>query len=214
MRRDIEIHIHTGDIVIGSLPTEKLRLFQWVVNEKGLSRYIYGEIEVPGSIAEARIKTDGVYFTVPYTPIFKEVFIRIKRNESFLQNPTDGGEWFRVQTCLYGGEIRNVYASQLGLISENRFYLRLEKDIAYLYSGDKSDMNIIPANRQNSNLLLKCIPTNHYRYPLTGVGLIRWMNSNIEYTQLATVLQKEFEADGVSVRNASFDCFWNWILLM
>ena len=210
MRKDIEIHINTGDIVIKPQNKVKLRPFSWVTNESGLSRYIYGEIQVPGSIPENIIINNGISFTIPYTPKYKEFYIRIRRvfNEdmsSFIQNPVNGSEWFLVKAGLYGGEMKNVYASQLLLISENLFYIKLNKGYANIYSGNESDVDIIPAQRQNANLLLKCLPTNNYRYPLTGVGLVRWVNSNIHYTQLSAVLQREFENDGLMVENASFD---------
>lgn len=210
MRKDIEIHINTGDIVISSQTSPKLRQFNWTTNKGGLERYIYGEIELPGNISESSVKENGLYFSIPYTPKYKEFYIRIKRvfNDgvySFIQNPVDGSDWFLVRAGLYGGEVKNVYASQLLLISEDIFYIRLNKGCAEIYSGNESDVNIVPAKRQNANLMLKCLPTNNYRYPLTGVGLIRWVNSNIHYTELSAVLQREFENDGMSVKSASFD---------
>lgn len=210
MRKDIEIHINTGDMVIKPQNNAKLRPFCWVTNNKGLIRYLYGEIQLPGNISESSIIDGGIYITIPYTPKYKEFYIRIKRIfgngiESFIQNPVDGSEWFLVRSGLYGGAMKNAYASQLLMISEDRFYLKLNRNYADLYSGNESDVNIVSANRQNTNLLLKCLPTNNYRYPLTGVGLIRWTNSNINHTQLSYVLQREFEADGVYVKNASFD---------
>lgn len=210
MRKDIEIHINTGDMVVRPQNKVKLRPFCWVSNDKGLSRYIYGEIQVPGNISELAIMDNGVYTLIPYTPKYKEFYIRVKRVfgngvESFVQNPVDGSEWFLARVGLYGQKKTNAYASQLLKLSEDRFFIKLNAGFADLYSGNESDVNIIAANRQNANLLLKCLPTNSYRYPLTGIGLIRWTNSNINHTQLSEVLQREFEADGVYVKNASFD---------
>jgi hypothetical protein len=210
MRKDIEIHIDTGDMVISPTNKVQLRPFSWVSNETGLTRYIYGEIQIPGGIPEADIKADGVYLSVPYTPRYKEFYIRIRRTSGgdlsdFVQNPVDGSEWFLARAGLYGGEMENVYASQLVLISEDRFYVKLNGGFADIYSGNESDVRIVPADRQNSNMLLKCLPTNNYRYPLTGVGLVRWLNSNVDHVKLSEVLQREFEADGAYVKNASFD---------
>ncbi|NDV63938.1 hypothetical protein [Bacteroides sp. 224] len=210
MRKDIEIHINTGDIVINPHNTPKLRTFNWITNNGGLERYIYGEIQLPGNISEATIKENGVYISIPYTPKYKEFYVRIKRifsdeTSSFIQNPVDGSDWFLARSGLCGGDMKNIYASQLLLISENVFYIRLNKGYANIYSGNESDVNIVPAKRQNANLMLKCLPTNNYRYPLTGVGLIRWVNSNIHYTELSAVLQREFGDDGMNVKNAAFD---------
>lgn len=210
MRKDIEIHIKTGDITL--CPTNKfiIRQFKWVDNSSGLMRYIYGEIAIPSSLSENTIRTNGMCTAIPYTPIYKEFYIRIKReyadgSHTFLQNPVDGSNWFLVQAGMYGGKMKNIFASELLTISESSFYIKLNKGIAELYSSAESDVNIIKANRQNANLLLKCIPTNCYRYPLSGVGLIRWTKSNIDHTNLASVLQREFDEDGVKVNSASYD---------
>lgn len=210
MRKDIEIHINTGDITLSPKNKFTLRPFSWVENSQGLSRYIYGEVEVPSALSEIHIKNNGIHVSIPYTPKYNEFYIRIKRvlgenSFTYIQNPIDGSEWFLVKAGLFGQALQNIYASQLLIISESSFYIRLNKGIAELYSSAESDMNIIKANRQNSNLLLKCIPTNNYRYPLTGVGLIRWTNSNISYTKLSDTIQREFENDGVLVKNANYD---------
>lgn len=210
MRKDIEIHINTGDITLSPRNEFEPQPFTWVDNPDGLQRYAYGEIAIPASVSEARIKTNGIYITIPYTPIYKEFCIRVKRYYSdtlytYMRNPVDGSEWFLVKAAKYGKQFENIYVSELMTISEMSFYIRFNKGIAELYSSSDSDVNIIKANRQNANLLLKCIPSNNYRYPLTGVGLIVWTKSNMDKSNLANILQREFERDGVQVNNASYD---------
>nr|DAP24441.1 MAG TPA: hypothetical protein [Caudoviricetes sp.] len=210
MRKDIQININTGDIVIEPQNSITTRLFKWVDNPLGLSRYIYGEITVPWYLPESQIKSNGLCIVIPYTPMYKEFYIRVKRlyadqSYSFIVNPVDGTEWFLARTGLYGKEKKNVYASQLITISENNFFISFNGKYVDIYSGNETDVNIIKANQQNSNLLLKCIPTNNYRYPLSGVGLIQWLHSNINYTDLSYVIKKEFEADRVNVKGAEFD---------
>lgn len=210
MRKDIEIHINTGDIQLVNTVNIIERTFRWVDNPNGLSRYIWGEIELPASISERKIVENGLFVCIPYTPKYNEFYIRIKRMydaESFtyLQNPTDGSEWFLVKSAINGGVLSNVFASQLILIHHNSYFIKLNGGFAQLFSGEVSDVNIVKANRQNANMLLKCMPTNNYRYPLTGVGLVQYINSNINYSRLSEVLQREFRADGVGVKNASYD---------
>lgn len=210
MRKDIQININTNDIVIEPQNSITTRSFNWVNNPSGLSRYIYGEITIPWHIPESQIKSDGLFTTIPYTPVYQEFYLRFKRlyangDYSYLTNPVDGTEWFLARAGLYGKEKKNVYASQLITISEDKFFVSFNDKYVDVYSGYETDMNITKANQQNSNLLLKCIPTNNYRYPLTGVGLIQWLNSNINYTDLSYVIKKEFEADMVNVKNAEFD---------
>ena len=211
MRKDIEIHIGTGDITLPSKNNYQLRDFQWVQNPTGLSRYIYGEIIVPSNLSANTLYNKGVYVAIPYTPIYKEFMVRIKRLYEnglyeYLQNPADGTEWFVVKCNLYGTKgCKNVYASQLKMIADNDYYFQFDKGTMNVYSAIESDLNIVKANRQNSNMLLACVPTNNYRYPISGVGLIRWMNGNMDYTALADTIKSEFTDDGVVVNSASFD---------
>lgn len=211
MRRDIEIHINTGDITLPSKKSPTLRSFNWIEKPDGeLDRYIYGEITIPASLSESKILSQGIYVSIPYTPKYKEIKLRIKREygnelDTYISNPVDGTEWFVVQSAIYGGDLRNVYASELIIISEDNFYLVFDSNIIQLYSAHESDFNIIKANTQNKNLMLSCVPSNNYRYPLTGVGLIRWVNSNIDASNLAQVLEREFVADGTPVLDAEYN---------
>ena len=217
MRKDIEIHIGTGDITLPSKNNYQLRGFQWVQNPTGLSRYIYGEIIVPSNLSAKELYDKGLYAAIPYTPIYKEFMVRIKRLYEnglyeYLQNPADGTEWFIVKGNLYGmkGQ-KNIYAPQLLMISDSDYYFQFDKGVANVYSALESDLNIVKADRQNSNMLLACVPTNNYRYPISGVGLIRWMNGNMDYTALADTIKSEFADDGVVVNSASFDYDTNQI---
>ena len=212
MRQDIELHINTSDVPVEAQNESVLRTFRWVTNASGLSRYIYGEVDVPGTVTEESIRKNGVYFTIPYTPKYQEFMIRIRRvyegeKYEYVMNLDTGGEWFTVKSALYGiGDFENMYASQLIKISDEAFYGRIGNDCLELYSAYQSDFNIVNADRQNANCLLACNPSNNYRYPLTGVGLVRWINSsNVESGELAETLKSEFSDDGVTVNDAEYD---------
>lgn len=211
MRKDIEIHIQTGDVAIKSKDGLKLRPFRWVEQPELLSRYIYGEIDVPYTVTERIIRSQGLACSIPYTPKYKEFMIRIRRvNDdgfsTYLMNKTDGSQWFLVKSAKYGGELKNVFASELASISEDAFFISLNDSYARIYSNGRSDFNIVPASRQNANCLLACYPGGNYRYPLTGIGLARWINSNgAASASLTQTLQDEFRLDGVSIKNAAFN---------
>lgn len=210
MRKDIEIHINTGDLSFthGKLPVKYE--FQWVDNPGSLTRYIYGEIIVPSSLTANYILEEGINVDIPYTPIYKEFYVRIKRrvddsNYSYVQNPIDGTEWFLVQAGLYGKACRNIFASELTLISLRGYYFKHADGIMRLYACGRTDFNIVPALRQNTNMMLSCVPTNNYRYPLTGVGLIKYTKGNLDSSDLADILQKQFTADGTPVISAQYN---------
>lgn len=211
MRKDIEIHINTGDITLNSTNSVTLRNFKWIECPENMEqRYAYGEVSLSANILEDTIFQNGIFVEIPYTPIYKEIKLRIKRqynDDDFtcLRNPKDGSEWFVVMSALYGASLRNIFASELMAVSENLFHLIFEDDHIRLYSGHTSDVAIIKANWQNRNLLLKCVPGNCYRYPLTGVGLIRWTNSNISVSNLAQSLKEQFAEDGTPVVAAKYD---------
>lgn len=75
MRKDIELHIKTNDIALVATNKAKMRTFRWVDNPSGLSRYIYGEIDVPAVVSETKIRENGVFVNIPYTPKYKEFMI-------------------------------------------------------------------------------------------------------------------------------------------
>lgn len=210
MRKDIEIHINTGDLSFthGKLPVKYE--FQWVDNPGALTRYIYGEITVPYSLTVNHIMEKGLNIDIPYTPAYKEFYIRIKRqidsnNYSYVQNPVDGTEWFLAQAGLHGKRCRNIFASELTLISLRGFFCKPTNGIMRVYATGRTDFNIVPALRQNTNMMLSCLPTNNYRYPLTGVGLIKWTKGNLDKSDLAEVLQQQFTADGTPVISAQYN---------
>lgn len=211
MRKDIEIHINTGDITLNSTNRVVLRDFKWIDRPENLEqRYLYGEVSLSANVLEDTIFKKGVYVEIPYTPIYKEIKLRIKRqynddDYTYLRNPEDGSEWFIVTSALYGTNLRNIFASELMAISEGRFHITFECGQIRLYSGYTNDATVIKANWQNRNLLLKCVPGNCYRYPLIGVGLIRWTNSNISVSQLAYKLKEQFAEDGTPVISAKYD---------
>ena len=128
-----------------------------------------------------------------------------QENYSFVQNPVDGSEWFLVQAGLYGKQCRNIFASELPLISLEHFYCRIQDKDIRIYASGRTDFNIVPALRQNTNMMLACLPTNNYRYPLTGVGLVRWTKSNIDNSGLADILQQQFSNDGTPVISAKYN---------
>ena len=65
----------------------------------------------------------------------------------------------------------------------------------------------INANIQNRNLLLQCVPSNNYRYPTSGVGLIKYLHANLSHSGLAEKLQTEFKDDKVEIINAAFNSY-------
>ena len=210
MRTDIQLHIKTGDVGFINKLSHNVYEFRWVDNPDGLDRYIYGEVEVPSNITERDVREYGVCFYVPYTPKYKEIKLRIRRKTSngfeYVRSQKDNSEWYVVKSGLYGGDIKETYASQLILISRNELYAQIDGSSIVLYDGRDMDFNIVNANQQNTNCMLACVPTNNYKYPGSGIGLVRWINStDINNEGLSDVLNNELEEDGVHVKNAYYN---------
>lgn len=205
MRTDIGIHIKTGDLAFLLDKEGVIYPFSWVSNSAGLSRYIYGEIEIPASLTLNTVYK-GISCKIPYTAKYKEFYIRIKRLygngvSEYIQNPVDGSQWFLVKI-----NDTNAWASELIKVSDSFEYtFVIEHGEAKVYSNDRTDFEIVKANRQNANLMLACSPTNNYRFPVSGVGLRSWVNSNSINNEMIDVLRNEFEADGTPVVFAEYD---------
>lgn len=227
MRQDIEIHINTQDVTLPVANVPSFKNFRWLEGspEGELQSYLYGEISVEISTPIQQILRDGLNVKIPYTPIYKPFKLRIRRviddgAFEYLTNPSDGTVWFVVKTALYGltnNSLKEVKASELALLDENSYHLHFDFELKtiqdqekVIYTGNINlfsayirDFHIRRVDHQNSNLLLRCIPTNNYRYPLSGVGLIRWANGDLSQASLAQRIQDEFADDGVIVKTAS-----------
>jgi len=187
------------------------RSFEWV-SETDL--YLLGQITIPGTFDVRKLQTEGVKVEIPYTPIYKPFKVRIVRHfdeatSMNVINPVDGSEWFEVRTNLWNQKDIQLRASQLIIVSQDSYIIQLDgtNGISYVWSASDSDVVNIAANIQNRNLLLKCIPSNNYRYPTSGVGLVRFLHANLSQTNLATILQNEFKADKVTVKSAAFNSY-------
>lgn len=222
MRKDIEIHINPEDIVLVPMSSRIYSDFEWLdeVPEGQAQEHIYGEVTVSSNIHQDKILSTGVFVEIPYTPVAWPIKIRIKRrldNGAFddpLYNPVNSSEWFDVEARLFGGDAAPINASELMVVNKDKYYLHFEltenEPIRYtgkvmIYADSELDFNIRRVDHQNSNLLLKCIPGNNYRYPLSGVGLIRWTNGAINQSKLAEIIQREFGEDGVIIHTAKYN---------
>lgn len=221
MRRDIEIHINTGDIVLAKTNKPTYCKLEWLENtpEGQPEEYLYGEVYVSRYIPKEQLILDGVYVSVSYTPSPWPIRLCFKRmydedRFDYLSNPKSLQEndiWFDAKVRLYGETAKPLTGAELLLIDEEAYYLHFECSTEQIYTGEievysasHSDFNIQQADNQNSNLLMQCNPSNNYRYPLTGVGLVRWVNGDVYNSTLAETIQREFAEDGVVIRNAAY----------
>lgn len=222
MRKDIEVNINTGDVKLISEDKPQFMSFRWLdsVPEGELQEYLYGEVTLPHSQSDKQLFVSDVCVKIPYTPIASHIKIRFEKgSEGYVVNPTDHSQWFDVYSTINGAELSHITAPELILIDDCHYSLRFEHTVKtdgavskvelsgklLVYTAYNKDFNIIKADHQNSNLLIKCNPTNNYRYPTSGVGVVRWINGDIGSSNLADILQQEFNNDGAVIHNASYD---------
>lgn len=106
-----------------------------------------------------------------------------------------------------------ISASMLPFIDiDGQFLVKLVRnpnsellDRAYIYSSKITDLNINYSDDQASQLLSVCMPGKNYRYPTTGVGIIKYLNAIIDHTDLQSVLETQFAGDNKTILSADFD---------
>lgn len=209
MRKDIQVNTSTHDLVLHDTKLIALYPFEWI---KEGDTYLYGQITIPEYVSNRMMEEMGVGVSIPYTPIYKPISIRIVRKSASgslqtIINPVNRTEWFNLFTKLYNKVRKQICASQLLMVSKTDYLIQIADGDVLIWSCKKSDMVNINANFQNRNLMLQCVPSNSYRYPGSGVGLVRYLNSNLNQSDLADKLQSEFKADKVTVKNAAFNSY-------
>lgn len=218
MRKDIHVNVESNDVVFTNQKVQNIYELEWLSEQQ--DDYALAEITMPSTVLEQNVIKNGLYSRAVYLPKTNKVKVRFKIQNSetsfsYIINPKTDDEWFVLWSGLYGTEQVEIRASELMLISTEFwfFYINIDKGIAEVYGGLEKDFSIINANQQNANMLLKCDAGNNYRYPLMGVGLTKWINSNMSSYLLTKRLSNEFIADGVVVKNAKYDFSTGKLLL-
>lgn len=197
MRKDIQINTQTGDIKLIDNNNSELYKFEWVSEE---DKYVLGRVILPVYFDANSIYTTGISVSIPYTPILKPIYI------SFLYDL--GGHYKPIINPRNNSDkfISGINASELFKIDKNKYTLLVSPEYdLQIYSGKRIDCNKVISNIQNRNLLLLCVPTNNYRYPTSGIGLIQYLHASNSLDGLADRLEKEFSDDGVDVISAAMD---------
>lgn len=203
-RQDISVNPEYGELNLARNITSKIMYdFAMCSSIEGLDNdnFCYGEITVPPNFEQGYKKENGIYVRIPYIPKFKKLKIRFvfsgtEEFPEYLINRFDNQIWFDTQ----------VNASEMISINHDFvFNLVIDNGKINVFSGFDTDFSISPSLNQNKAFLLKAFPGALYPYPTTGVGILDYMSGNIANSELADILQKQFEADGMTVNNASVD---------
>ena len=222
MKQDIHINVDSKDVVLKrNVPTNTV-IYETVwgkLFDTDTDDLLYANVIVPWKYeGTVKISQDGNYTChahIPYCPNECDFMIRIvidKGGVYELANPAQ----LLIAPCISNLEnfslFEPIYACKLPLISiEGYFTIMFRKESAYydtvarIYSFGITDLNVCLALPQESHLLSICDYGKLYRYPLTGVGITRYINSIVAHTNLAEKTQNEFMADNIPVYSASFN---------
>lgn len=158
-----------------------------------------------------------VRFKSPYTPNTDEFRIRpvkLKENQYSLFWNIRGSFGLPVSSFALSKNISApISACMLPFVDiDGEFIVKMvqneqmeELDKAYIYSSKETDISINYSDDQAAQLLSICNPGNSYRYPTTGVGITRYINSVIAHTDFIDRLESQFEGDGKRLMEANFD---------
>jgi len=111
---------------------------------------------------------------------------------------------------VFGNEITG---NMLMNISENsKFRMKFEPTVIQsglgnliLSSDTITDLSVGESMGQNEFLLLTADVGSIYQYPLTGVGIGKYLNGNIRTSDLPQKIQSQFEIDGMHVSSIKYN---------
>lgn len=203
MRIDINIDTqNSNDINVTDISDANIPIGSFTWGEEK-DTYVLGIVSLPNGYNSDRIYEEGIKVSIPYNPIYKYLAIEFTLSDGTLLNINkyNNGPLFYVYS-----DKEKLNCTELFLINESTYILKADENGELtVWSGTRMDFLSGNANEQNRDLLLQCMPGNNYRYPISGVGLIKYLHGSIENSDLRSVLQSEFEEDDVTVKDASFD---------
>lgn len=210
-RYDIIADLTYGDLDLSKSYAGKVVAdFDWLGRLDGYDNdhFIYAEVTLPRSTGLSYTDKDSLVVKIPYLAEFKKMKIRFLIDSSnedkhqYLINPKDNSVWYGVNYTTGDPAIVSEISS---INHKDVFEIVFSEGMLVLYDGESSDLKISESLNQNKNLLLQARMGNIIRFPLTGVGLVDFLNSNLNHSDLAEKLQSEFVKDGMVVVEASIN---------
>ena len=199
MRTDIKFDNGSFELSTSSSIPQYTVDWEWVGED---DHYRYGRVKLPYSSGLRNVAT-GIGVRIPFLPSIKIAMVEILlsgiEGEESVMNKRNNGLYFPLLD-VYGKEIR---VSRLPFYSTDGLYrLTLLDNTAYLSDYSSMDLMMTESLEQNKRFLLECVPGNLYQYPTTGVGIFRYLNSNLQHSGLAERIKSQFNADKMTVREA------------
>lgn len=205
MARDIMMNIGNGDLLINDRSNQNEPCFvsEWEADNL--------KIFIPLSF----FKRKNIDYKNPSDFSFR-------CNIPFKSNPYDY-EFFHISVYADSESVCEGIASarigdgQLSMISprylplididgEFSIHYKAESELKMVVTSAKiTDFTLGDSDNQVAQLLSLCAPGKYYRYPTTGIDITKYINTAVVNTDLAMVTTEQFDADGMSIQEMSFD---------
>lgn len=75
----------------------------------------------------------------------------------------------------------------------------------YIYNGEKTDFTIGYSDNQSAQLLSYCGPGKYYKHPLSGIDIIKYINTVVEQTDFFSVASEQFNGNNTAIQEMGFD---------
>ena len=151
---------------------------------------------------------------VPNTSNFRIRLVKLSEGKYSLYDSSFGNTGVLAHSYVQNRNVATpIAASVLPLIDIDGEYLAklvtnsksVSLNKAYVYSAKNTDIKVDFSDNQASQLLSVCIPGCYHRYPMLGVGIVKYLNCVIGHSDLIDVLQSQFESDDRQIQEAEFD---------
>lgn len=217
-RQDINMYPAYGEVSLTYNLTPKVFYdFSQIGYVRGMDNdnFHFAEITIPAEYEKKLKDNSEIHTSIPYIAEFKQLKIRfrIERNNGtneYLINPLNNTIWFSVLT----ENKTPIPVSMFRTINESHiFNLILNEGDLLLFSGYETDFIIKHSLEQTKAFLLKATAGNIYQFPQVGVGLMYYLHSNLETSNLSRKLLQEFENDNLIIKDAYMDSNTGELLL-
>lgn len=210
-RYDIAVDTNYGDIELPrSSASRYITSIKLLGAQDGLDNdhFCYAEVLLPKFRSLSYSVGDTILVQGQYNAVDKPVKVRFlldndnEAGKEYVINKYDNSIWF--QASSPDNNLIN-FCMLTTINEESLFELVFTENGVVIYSGYETDMKISPSLSQNKNLLLMTRMGSCHKHPLTGVGLVDYLNSNMKDARLADKLQSEFLNDGMVVVDAAIN---------
>jgi len=209
MRKDILMDLENGDIKIRKYPPNLYLNVEWDtdLNTVGVGDVVYGICQLPRNMLLEDINGD-IGINIPPAGVPNAIKISFIFDEATNRYPFFG--FVPIILDTFGNEVTGNML--MGISESLRFRMKFEQTVIQSGLGNLilspdiiTDLSVGESIGQNEFLLLTADVGSIYKYPLTGVGIGKYLNGNIRTSDLPQKIQSQFEIDGMYVSSIKYN---------